>query len=193
MNKYYEDDFDKQDSNGESDETFEETDEVLEFEEYRKECSKIMAGLNKAENSEDDEFEDEEFSEEEEDEYPSSEDEESEDDLTAFLEEKTVLKSKKFVIQIYPDNVEYIEDLDPEDRNDFINELITESIHKSYEDQETKRVSYSIKQIIVVLLTIIIGMPIVFYLINISLTATSDNYKQVQVNFEKLYRDRGRH
>ena len=48
------------------------------------------------------------------------------------------------------------------------------------------------KHTFVAIMTILISLPIMFFVVNKSIELTVKNYKDVQYNFEKLYESRGK-
>lgn len=102
-------------------------------------------------------------------------------------EEENGQKTKKFVFQIYPENIKYIESLSYQEKQDLINTLIMNyKLYQSKEDQ-TESVLGNIKKIIMNILIIIIGIPLLLYLFNVSLDLTKSNYLEMQRKFEKLF------
>ena len=104
-----------------------------------------------------------------------------------FGNQDIVEKPKKFVFQIFPENIDYIESLTYQEKQDFINGLISE-----YRDRENKyyqdEADYSrLKKIIIYALSIIVGIPLLLIMINFSLDITKNSYLDMQRKFEKLY------
>ena len=96
---------------------------------------------------------------------------------------------KKFVIQIDNHNVDYFESFSPIERQELINKFLSLEQIKSSSDYRKKRIKeYSIHLLIVVV-TIFVFLPFFYYTINKLILLTLDNYKQTQINFEKLYND----
>lgn len=101
-------------------------------------------------------------------------------------------KAKKYVIYINPENIEFIEKLSIAERKLIINKLLREQdelIAKQKREEEIKRY---LRHSIVAALTVIIGLPILFILVNRSLEVTIANYKRAQQNFSTLYREQGK-
>jgi Fe2+ transport system protein B len=117
----------------------------------------------------------------------------NEEDYDPYAEiEKPVIsgaapRAKKFVVMVNPENVEYFDNLEMDERTQVFNKLLSEYIINS---KKEKRKTYLIKfskHMFVSLLTILISLPIMFLVVNKSIQLTVKNYKEVQNNFEKLY------
>lgn len=100
-------------------------------------------------------------------------------------------QEKKYVIAVGPDNVPFFDGLSPEKRTELVNSWIThyqEELKKTPDEIRTKKF---IKHAFVVLLTVVIGFPLIFYITNASIEATVNSYREIQGNFEKLYKEKG--
>ena len=105
-----------------------------------------------------------------------------------FSNQDLVDKPKKFVFQIYPENVDYVESMSYQEKQDFVNGLIQEYRDKEnvyYQDEA----DYSrLKKIIIYALSVLVGIPLLLIMINFSLDITKNSYVDMQKKFEKLYR-----
>jgi len=104
-----------------------------------------------------------------------------------FSEDDIVQGPKKFVFQIYPENVKFIESLSYQEKQDLINHLISESRNEINEKYKYKQHFNWVKKAIITVILILIGIPLLFYLASISLNVTKTNYSEMQSNFEKLF------
>ena len=86
---------------------------------------------------------------------------------------------KKFVIQIDNDNVDYFESFSPSERVSLINKFLSLEQIKSRSDYQKKRIKEYLIHLSIVIVTVFIFLPLL----------TLENYKQTQLNFEKLYKD----
>jgi len=101
-------------------------------------------------------------------------------------------KFKKYVIYINKDNEKYLDDLSIKERKELINHIIhtqktiteEEKLEKEKHDRQTK--------LIVSTITFIVAVPLIYFLFNISMQATIQNYKQSRSNFEVLYKNSGK-
>ena len=102
-------------------------------------------------------------------------------------ERKKGPKSKKFVVMVDAENVEFFDKIPMEDRTKLFNSLLSE--YKSNLDiniKKQKMIKYT-KHMILACLTILISLPVMFIVVKKSVQLTIKNYKDVQYNFEKLY------
>ena len=113
---------------------------------------------------------------------------------TQLPQEKVKLQpgEKKFVIYIEPENLDFIESLSIKDRKKVINKVL------QYEDNEVRKQKEQAErakftnQVIIMVLTVVISLPIFFLLLNKSIEMTILNYQQAQQNFVKLYKEQGK-
>lgn len=107
-----------------------------------------------------------------------------------FENEEEAPSVKKYIIYVAKDFIPKLDTLDSDERNAYINDSLR---LKSDSDSGAKRLE-SFKKLLkhgfVALLTVIIGTPVMFYIINRSIDMTLSNYSYVQKNFENLYRQR---
>lgn len=96
---------------------------------------------------------------------------------------------KKFVIQIDNDNVDYFESFSPSERVSLINKFLSLEQIKSRSDYRKKRIKEYLIHLSIVIVTVFIFLPLFYFSINKLVLLTLENYKQTQLNFEKLYKD----
>ncbi|OLA95060.1 MAG: hypothetical protein BHW64_00635 [Candidatus Melainabacteria bacterium LEY3_CP_29_8] len=96
---------------------------------------------------------------------------------------------KKFVIQIDNDNVDYFESFSPSERTKLINKFLSLEQIKSRSDYRKKRIKEYIIHLTIVIVSIFVFLPFFYYTVNKLVLLTLENYKQTQINFEKLYND----
>lgn len=101
-------------------------------------------------------------------------------------------KSKKYVIYIDPENVDFIENLSLNDRKILINKILRDQDDLIAAQKRVEQRKIFLRHVIISTLTFIIGFPILFALVNISMDATINSYKQSQKNFSALYRENGK-
>ena len=104
---------------------------------------------------------------------------------------ETNKNGKKYVIRIKPENIDFFDSLAPEKRVDVVNTIISVYRDEQKGLPDVERTKKFVKHLIVVIVTLAIGFPLVFYLINASIEATANSYREVQNNFEKLYQQKG--
>lgn len=97
---------------------------------------------------------------------------------------------KKYVVYISKDFVDTLDSLDSDSRNAYINEALQLKTDTESNIGKVKSFKKITKHVIIVLLTVIIGTPIVFFVINKSIDMTFSSYHYIQSNFENLYREK---
>lgn len=105
-------------------------------------------------------------------------------------EEKT--KDKKFVFTIKSDLVPYVADMEPEKRSEYLNAALLDKLKKDKIIMRQNELMIYTKHLVVVFITLVLGIPILFFLVNKSIELTMYSYKYAQQSFEKLYENRGR-
>ena len=110
------------------------------------------------------------------------------------LKEKLKLApgEKKFVIYIEPENLDFIEGLTLKERKRLINNVLHEQDDLSKRRREAQERAKFTKQVIIMVLTVVLALPIFFVLLNKSVEVTILNYQQAQQNFVKLYKEQGK-
>lgn len=96
-------------------------------------------------------------------------------------------KSKKYVVMIDAENVDFFDKIPMEERTKLFNKLISDYQKNLAKDNKNKKLFKITKHSIVGLITILISLPIMFIVVKKSIQLTIKNYKDVQYNFEKLY------
>ena len=104
---------------------------------------------------------------------------------------KSEPEEKKFVITINKENIAYIEALTGDERAQLVNSLISNYRNRDLFFAKNITTKKFLKHLLVVILTLLIGFPLVFYITNASIEATANSYREVQSNFEKLYQQQG--
>ncbi len=99
---------------------------------------------------------------------------------------------KKYVIYIEPDNIDFIDSLSIKDRKKMINKVLHEQDEASRKRKELRERAKFTRQIIIMVLTVTIALPIFFVILNKSIEITILNYQQAQQNFVKLYKEQGK-
>ena len=102
------------------------------------------------------------------------------------------VKYSKYVIYIDPENVDFIEGLTVKERKNLVNSILKNQNDISVTKQRLKIIQSVIIHIIVMILTIAISIPLIYYAINASLETSINNYRRSQSNFQVLYREKGK-
>lgn len=122
------------------------------------------------------------------------------DKEAAIIEEKKAklpikynsITSKKYVIYIDSENIDFIENLSIDERKEIINKILKEQNEISIKTKEYNSKAKYIKHVLVACLTFLIGFPLMFIIVNKSLESSMDNYQQAKQNVSKLYKDHGK-
>lgn len=99
---------------------------------------------------------------------------------------------KKFVIYIEPENLDFIESLSIKDRKKVINRVLHYEDENVRQKKERRERAKFTNQVIIMVVTVVISLPIFFMLLNKSIELTILNYQQAQQNFVKLYKEQGK-
>ena len=102
------------------------------------------------------------------------------------------VKYSKYVIYINPENLEFFESLTVKERKNLINKIIKEQDGIASTRHKIRVMQSIMKHIIVAILTLLISIPVIYFVINASLEISIDNYRRSQSNFQTLYREKGK-
>lgn len=100
-------------------------------------------------------------------------------------------KYKKYVLKIDKKYQEIIDKMNIDEREQYFNAMLGFYIENQPTIEKKAKLKDSIIHIIVVVLTVLIGLPLIFFITNQSIELTISNYKQTQTNFVNLYKDKG--
>lgn len=100
--------------------------------------------------------------------------------------------SKKYVVYVSPDNVDFMESLSANERKIMINKILKEQNEFAIIAKEAERRRKFISNLMIVTLTAIIGFPIMFFIVNKGLELTITNYNTAKQNFTRLYKQKGK-
>ncbi len=102
------------------------------------------------------------------------------------------VKYSKYVMYIDPENVDFIESLTVKERKNLINSILRQQDDIANTKRRFRKIQNTINQIIIVVLTLAISIPLVYYVINASLEATINNHRNAQTNWQTLYKEHGK-
>lgn len=102
------------------------------------------------------------------------------------------LGEKKYIVYIEPENLEFMDGLSIKDRKKLINRILREEDSKIKREKVRKERLKFINQVIIMVFTVVISLPIFFMLLNKSIELTILNYQQSQQNFVRLYKEQGK-
>ncbi|MBQ3310448.1 hypothetical protein IJG72_00065 [bacterium] len=100
--------------------------------------------------------------------------------------------TKRYVIHIDRENVEFMDKLSIDERNEIINKIIKNQHIKFNKFSKIHDLYTFANQVVIMVLTIVIGIPVFFVVLNKSIDITISNYKQSEQNFIKLYKEKGK-
>lgn len=105
------------------------------------------------------------------------------------MKEELIKRSttKKFVFQINAENVDFIETLAYQDKQDLINDLILRYRNNEQYNNKFEEESMWLKKFIIFGLFVIIGIPALLLFLSYSFNLTRNSYVYMQKNFEKVY------
>jgi len=101
-------------------------------------------------------------------------------------------KAKKYVIYVNAENVDFVESLSINDRKILINKILSEQNELAKKRIELEKRARFFKHALVITFTVLIGFPLLFFLVNKSIAITIANYQHAQKNFQTLYREQGK-
>ena len=124
----------------------------------------------------------------------SIENNETESETQNKQDEKLKLKlgEKKYIIYIEPENIDFIDNLSIRERKKVINRLLKEEDTTLKKQKAMRERIKFINQVIIMVVTVVVSLPIFFVLLNKSIEITILNYQQSQQNFVKLYKEQGK-
>lgn len=94
---------------------------------------------------------------------------------------------KKFVINVYDDNIEFVDNLSSKEKNDIINQLLAEYQIKNTKSKKLNKIKNEVISYTLIFLALVIGIPLLIKLTAISIKLTKSSYTEMQKNFEKLF------
>ena len=98
---------------------------------------------------------------------------------------------KKYVLKINKKYQDIIDKMTNEEREHYFNAMLEFYLANQPKHELKLRIKESAINILTVVLTCVIGIPLIFFVSNKSIEATISNYKQTQTNFINLYREKG--
>ena len=100
--------------------------------------------------------------------------------------------SKKYVIYINPDNIDFMESLSIVERRELINKILKEQNNISKKKKEFDAKKRYFINVFLACLTFIICFPVLFILVNKAMEITIANYNRAKENFSQLYKEEGK-
>lgn len=103
------------------------------------------------------------------------------------FEEDESAAIKKYIFGISMDYVDLIDEMELDERSAFVNDAIQTKLDKERADEKRSHKQSIVKHIMLTVVTTIVGIPLMFWVVNKSIEVTILNYARTQQNFEKLY------
>ncbi len=100
--------------------------------------------------------------------------------------------TKKYVIYVNEENINFIDSLSIEERKEIINDILHEQDAYFAAKKRQKQRKIFLLNVLIICITFVIGFPIMFMVVNKAMQATIQNYSSSRKNFEKLYRNEGK-
>ncbi|GBF23260.1 hypothetical protein tpqmel_0664 [Candidatus Gastranaerophilus sp. (ex Termes propinquus)] len=97
---------------------------------------------------------------------------------------------KKYIIYISRDFVDTLDLLDIDARNAYVNDALQLKYEIEKKSAKIEKFKRAVKHVAIVATTLVVGVPLTFFIINKSIDLTIANYSYIQTSFENLYRER---
>ena len=123
---------------------------------------------------------------------PQEEEQKKEEQMDPLEEAKMNAAYKKYVIYIDRGNEKFIDSLSLDERKTLINTVLHEQNELSEAQRAEQKRAETITKIFIAIITFIIAVPIIYFIFNVSLEATIQNYRHSKSNFEVLYKETGK-
>ncbi len=114
----------------------------------------------------------------------------NEEILENHLQQEKAAGVKKYVISVKSQYIDLIDSMSIEERNDVINDIISE--HNDYvnEKKQIKIFAKTALNVVILIFILLFAAPGALWLVNKSFTLTKNNYSEMQNNFEVLYKNK---
>ncbi len=97
---------------------------------------------------------------------------------------------KKYVFRIQQEYTAFLDNLSYDEKNKIINKSLKDIIANQASERRKIMFKEGVRHLIIILVTLIIGIPLTFKIVNFSIKSTLKSYNYMQVNFEKLYQQK---
>jgi hypothetical protein len=102
------------------------------------------------------------------------------------------ITSKKYVIYVDSENIDFMENLTIEERKEVINKILKEQNVVSVKTKEFNHRAKIIKHALIAVFTFIIGFPVMFIVVNKSIESSFNNVQEAKQNVARLYKQNGK-
>lgn len=122
------------------------------------------------------------------------------DKQAAVIEEKKArlpvransITSRKYVVYVDSENIDFMENLTIEERKEIINKILKDQNELSIQTKEFRKKKKILNHALIACMTFIIGFPIMFIMVNKSIEASMTNYQEAKQNVARLYKQGGK-
>lgn len=111
--------------------------------------------------------------------------------VSAFTKE-TDQNSKKYVIYVDANNIDFMENLSQNERRELINKILREQDEISIKKKELAQKRRFFVHALLATVVFIVAFPLMFMLVNKALEATIKNFETAKENFARLYKEQGK-
>lgn len=100
--------------------------------------------------------------------------------------------SKKYVIYVDANNIDFMEKLSPNERRELINKILREQDEIAIKKKELAQKRRFFVHALLATVVFIVSFPLMFMLVNKALEATIRNFETAKENFARLYKEQGK-
>ena len=100
------------------------------------------------------------------------------------------VKYTKYVIYVNPENTDFMNSLTIKERKNLINRILREQDDIAITKRRFNMIQSVIKHVIIMIITITLTIPVVYFSVNMSVEASINNYRKSQTLFKNLYREK---
>ena len=100
--------------------------------------------------------------------------------------------TKKYVIYVESDNVDYMENLSANERKEVVNKILRDQNKLSEKERNFRQKIRFVSHLTLSVLTFIICFPLLFVLVNKAAKISIENYTNAKTNISKLYKEQGK-
>lgn len=108
------------------------------------------------------------------------------------LNKESEQNSKKYVIYIDANNIDFMENLSQNERKEIINKILREQDEISIKKKELARKRRFFTHALLATVVFVVAFPLMFILVNKALEATIKNFETAKANFARLYKEQGK-
>jgi Mg2+/citrate symporter len=103
------------------------------------------------------------------------------------IDKDSYYKSKKYVVKIYPENIEQIESLDPRERDQLVNDAIAVYVDRYHAREKQLNTIEKIKKWFHYAVCILVMVTLMTAIVRFLMVFSNATDAQMQQNFERLF------